>query len=176
MKAYTGKGDTGETSLFLQGRVKKDDLRIECLGELDELNSFLGLSKAAIKAKAIKRIIQIMQNDIYIISSEIAAPERYLNKLKIRLSKVRLLWLQTQINKFYKKAMFKECCFFIPGENFASAALDICRTICRRAERRVVSLNRKIGIKNPLIIPFLNRLSSLLFVLARVTAKSSRFF
>lgn len=176
MKAYTAKGDKGETDLLFGCRVKKDDLRIECLGDLDELNSFLGLAKATIAQSAFKKVIPFLQNDIYFISSEIATQPKNLNKLQIRLSRERLLWLEKQINKLSCRVDSQSRCFFIPGENSSSAILDICRTICRRAERSAVALSRKEKIRNSLILAYLNRLSSLLFVLSRILEKKQKKF
>ncbi len=174
MRAYTGRGDRGKTSLLFGGRAGKDNPRIECLGDLDELNSFLGLSKAGLKSHALKNLLNNLQKDIYFICSEIAADAKNLKQLKRRFAKERLFRLEREINKLAAKVKLKNYCFFIPGENFSSATLDVCRTICRRAERRVVSLNRKAKIKNPSILAYINRLSSFLFVLARLLEKTHK--
>ena len=172
MKIYTKKGDKGQTSLLFGGKVTKGHLRIECLGDLDELNSFLGLSKTAIKSSVIKILINALQKDIYVICSEVATQSGNLKRLKVRLSPERLAWLESQINKLAAKVKLRKGCFFVPGANYSCALLDVCRAISRRAERRVVSLNRQSKIRNKFIIAYLNRLSSLLFVLARLLEKT----
>ncbi len=171
MKIYTAKGDKGKTSLLFGGIVSKDDLRIECLGELDELNSLLGLAKTGIKSGSIQDVINSVQRDIYIVSSEIATKKENLHRLKIKLKKDRLLCMESQINKLASQLKIKRSCFFIPGENYSAAILDVCRAVCRRVERRAVALKKKSLIKNDFIIAYLNRLSSLLFVLARLSGK-----
>ncbi|MDP2940316.1 MAG: cob(I)yrinic acid a,c-diamide adenosyltransferase [Candidatus Omnitrophota bacterium] len=176
MKIYTAKGDQGKTSLLFGARISKSNLVIECLGCLDELNSFLGLAKAVVKSASFKKLIHKLQTDIYVISSEIAAKSENLNKLAIRFRKKRLLWLEKEINNLALKAKFKSCCFFVAGSNFPSAILDVCRTVCRRAERKLVFLNCKAKIKNQVILAYLNRLSSLLFVLVRAFEKKHKKF
>ncbi len=171
MKIYSSKKDTGKTSLCFGASALKDNLRIDCLGDLDELNSFLGLAKAAIKDGSIKQIINKLQNDIYVVSSEIATKTQNLTKLKTRLGEERLLWLESQINKLSSRVRLRGCGFLVPGENVYSGILDVCRAVCRRAERKAVSLKRKYIIKNDFILAYLNRLSSLLFVLARILGK-----
>ena len=172
MKVYTKKGDKGRTSLLFGGRVSKHHSRIECLGDLDELNSFLGLAKSTIKSQTVKPIINNLQKDIYIICSEIAIPTGNSKQPKASIKPVNLNWLEAQINKLAAKVRFGKDCFFIPGANYSCALLDVCRTISRRAERRVVLLDCQSKIKNKLIIAYLNRLSSLLFVLARLLEKA----
>ncbi len=176
MKIYTAKGDAGKTSLLFGARVSKRNSIIECLGDLDELNAFIGLAKAVIKNPEFKSMLYRLQKDIGIISSEIAANARNLNKLQIKLGSARLVRLEGQINRLASKAKLGRRGFFIPGENFSSALMEVCRTICRRAERSAVFIKERKQVKNTVILAYLNRLSSLLFVLARLLEGKHRKF
>ncbi len=167
MKIYTKGGDKGETGLYGGERVSKDSIRIEAYGTIDELNSFIGLALLEVKDGEVQNLLKSIQNDLFIIGSDLATPENVENNaIKIpRLEKSQYQKLEEAIDKFDGKLEELKN-FILPGGCKSSAMLHVCRTICRRAERRVVTLNNGVNL-NPDICIFLNRLSDLFFVLAR---------
>ncbi|MFA6281103.1 MAG: cob(I)yrinic acid a,c-diamide adenosyltransferase [Candidatus Omnitrophota bacterium] len=173
MSITTKKGDCGETSLLGAKRVLKDDIRIDACGVLDELCSFLGLSRSSIYKKKIKKIIEEIQCDLFLIGSEIVTEQVSLGKLKKRINKTHVLGLEKIISICEKNSKLKKQCFSIPGENLVSSFLDISRTIARRLERKVVTLKRKKLIHNSDILAYLNRLSDLLYLFARLHEENS---
>ncbi len=147
------KGDKGETFLYGGVRVDKDSREIEFLGSIDELNSCLGLVKAQAKQKSLKDDIESIQKDLSLI-------------LSCRINKENIKRIDGLIKKLEPElGLEKE--FYLPGKNLGSAYLDFARAIARKAERRAVGLCKKKALKNPDIIIYLNRLSDLLFLLAR---------
>ncbi|OGL46831.1 MAG: ATP:cob(I)alamin adenosyltransferase [Candidatus Schekmanbacteria bacterium RBG_16_38_11] len=174
MSIVTKKGDKGMTSLYWGGRIRKDHIRVETYGTLDELCTFLGLAKSLIKERETKKILESVQKDLFIIGSEIAAKPKYVGKLEYRIDSSYVKRLEESIKDLEERIKFEGCCFLLPGENFISATLDIARTITRRAERRIVTLKNKKIFKNPYILPYMNRLSDLLYLLARCYEKKHR--
>lgn len=173
MKIYTKGGDKGETGLFGGERVSKDSLRIETYGTVDELNSFIGLAVVEIKDYEVKKLLERIQNTLFILGSDLSAPDNVKDKSHNipRISKLNYEEIEKEIDKFDSRlGELKN--FILPGGSKSAALLHICRTICRRAERRVVALNNAVNI-SPDIIIFLNRLSDLFFVLARYENKIS---
>jgi cob(I)alamin adenosyltransferase len=173
MKIYTKGGDKGETGLFGGERVSKDSLRIEAYGTVDELNSFIGLAIIETKDPEVKALLNKIQGTLFTLGSDLATPENQKNKTYTipRITKSHAEEIEKEIDKFDSK-LEELRNFILPGGCKSSALLHICRTICRRAERRVVSLNNGVNV-NPDIIIFLNRLSDLFFVLARYENKIS---
>ncbi len=169
MNISTKTGDCGCTSLLYGRRVKKDSLRIEACGALDELNSFLGLCKNSLKDRASKEIIIKVQNNIFIIGSEVACSGRDSFKLRKKTGKNDTKALEAFIERLEKRQGVRK--FILPGSNAISAYFDIARTVARRAERRIVTLSNKGQIKNKTILIYLNRLSDLLFLMARSSEK-----
>ncbi len=167
MSITTKKGDKGMTSLFWGGQVSKDNIRVEAYGTLDELCSFLGFSRSLIKDRKTNNLIKAIQQELFIVGAEIACESKFIAKLERTIGKSHTDRLEKVIRELEEKATFKECCFYIPGENLIAGALDIARTVARRAERRVVALKVKKMLANPAIIVYLNRLSDLLYLLAR---------
>jgi len=167
MAITTKKGDNGSTHLYYGGRVLKDHVKVEACGDLDELCSFLGLSRSLLKDKAIKKIISSMQEDLFIICAELATSSKFINKLKTRIDKTYVLRLEQIIAGLEGKRILKKRTFYIPGDNLLSSSLDIARTVARRCERHVVTLKKKGLLSNKWIIIYLNRLSDLLYLLAR---------
>lgn len=167
MSITTKKGDRGKTSLCFGKMVDKDNLRVEIYGSLDELCSFLGLARSLIKNKKIKKMIELIQRDLFIMGAEIATETIDLPKLKKRMTNSSVEYLEKEISQLEPENKFKDCCFCLPGENVTSSYLDIARTITRRIERRTISLKKKKKLRNQHIIVYLNRLSDLLFLLAR---------
>lgn len=163
MKIYTKKGDTGKTTLFGGDEVYKDDIRIEAYGSIDELTSYLSLISAQIKNKDDIEFIRKIQKDLYLFMGILALANNPIisinEKLKYIEQKIDLISLKLPELKG----------FIIPGTNTISSYLHIARTVCRRAERNVVTLSKTNNNKNiNKIIKYLNRLSDLLFTYARL--------
>ncbi|GAB6283699.1 MAG: cob(I)yrinic acid a,c-diamide adenosyltransferase [Ignavibacterium sp.] len=173
MKIYTKTGDKGETSLFGAGRVSKDNIRIEAYGTVDELNSFIGLAITETKNQEITQTLIKIQNQLFILGSDLASPNEIESK-NISIPRITVedyKYIEQQID-FFSEKLDELKYFILPGGTKSSAILHIARTICRRAERRVVALNNTVKINSNIII-FLNRISDLLFVLARYENKIS---
>lgn len=161
MKIYTKTGDHGETSLHGGERVPKDDLRIEAYGTVDELNSLLGVCRSMNQSADVDTILEEIQSDLFTLGADLATPagtvRRILEEDAVRLEKhIDMIELRLQ----------PLAAFILPGGNRSAALLHFARTVCRRAERLTVRLTRteKLG-SAPTV--YLNRLSDLLFMLAR---------
>jgi cob(I)alamin adenosyltransferase len=167
MKIYTKTGDNGETSLFGGDRVFKDDLRIQAYGTVDELNSLLGVVLSEIKTEELKPVINKIQNDLFTLGSDLATPVEKGNKGFIipRIDEKFVRYLEGHIDK-YDQQLPELKNFILPGGLKSAALLHVARSICRRAEREVVALSKNVEIGAQIIV-YLNRLSDLLFVLAR---------
>ena len=165
MKIYTKTGDKGSTSLLGGRRISKDDLRIEAYGTLDELNSHLGLlCSLKIPPELVTQFHQI-QSYLFVLGAQLASDPQKTDVKKPPLVPAQTLFLETQID--FMESHLKSLQFFIlPGGNTASATAHICRTICRRAERRIISLQQNESVE-PEIIIYVNRLSDYFFVMAR---------
>ena len=172
MSVTTKRGDSGWTDMLFGGRVRKDDLRVHAVGTLDELNSLLGLAKASIRAKKTRQVIHAIQRDIFIVSSELITLPRNLRRLELRVDDADVKRLEALTAALERKVKLTECCFLIPGESATSALLDVCRTVARRAERLVVALRRSKAVPNRSVPVYLNRLSDLLYMLARTEEPS----
>jgi len=166
----------GWTELMFGRRVRKEDARIEAVGALDELNSWLGLVKSAVRCKARRALIHSCQRDLFIVSSEFACLPRDLKRLEFRVDARMVARLEKDISKLERRVRLKECCFLIPGENRMSSLFDICRCIARRTERNAVALRRKGAVPNRLVLVYVNRLSDLLYLLAREAESRHRRF
>ena len=171
MKIYTRTGDGGETGLFGGKRVPKDHLRVQAYGQVDELNAVIGLALALEPRAYARDVLEQAQRDLFTIGAELAAPDA--KKLAKALSgppvgPPAVAALERVIDRYETQAPpLKQ--FILPGGVPKAAALHLARTVCRRAERAVVTFHRKHktgGVSS--VIPYLNRLSDLLFVLARV--------
>jgi cob(I)alamin adenosyltransferase len=173
MSITTKKGDKGKTSLCRGRIVCKDDPRVEFCGSLDELCSFLGLSKSMVKRKEAKALIESIQRDLFVIGIEIATESKFIKKLKSRVDNSYVSRLEKNILSLEKKNALTECCFCLPGENEVSGILDITRTVARRLERLAVTLKKKKILLNGFILIYLNRLSDLLYLLARGCGKKA---
>lgn len=162
-KLYTGTGDAGYTSLLGKERIPKYDPRPQAYGTLDEATSFMGLGRAAASERTGQMIVQ-SQRDLWIIMGELAAdPETPLSQ---RLAPERTAWLEQEIAHLDEELPpLKQ--FVLPGNTLVSGYLDVARTVVRRAERQVARLLHEDYIENEEILRYLNRLSSLLFALAR---------
>ena len=169
MKIYTKTGDSGDTGLFGGGRVGKDHPRVEAYGDVDELNAMLGLVRALEPMPRIDEVIVPIQRDLFAIGALLATPDR--EKMRASLEKARID--DSRIREL--EVAIDHCegeleplrTFIVPGGTAKAASLHVARTVCRRAERRVVSLARSEELP-PIVVIFLNRVSDLLFMLARV--------
>ncbi|MCS7229255.1 MAG: cob(I)yrinic acid a,c-diamide adenosyltransferase [Candidatus Kryptonium sp.] len=169
MKIYTRTGDDGTTSLFAGGRVKKDNLRVEAYGTIDELNAILGIVRAISKDSMINEIIVDTQNLLFILGADLATPMGVENIKVKRITKDDVEKIEKFIDKIDENLEPLKN-FILPGGTLLASFLHLARTVCRRAERRIVSFSEKEKI-NENVIPFVNRLSDLLFVLARYANK-----
>lgn len=167
-RVTTRTGDTGETSLFGKPRVRKTDPRIEALGDLDEAQSAIGLARAMAPRSTLGRELLELQRGLYVAMSEVATPAEDLGRLSQRLDADALTRLD-EVLETAKGAVRIEGRFVIPGETPIAAAVDHARTVTRRAERRVVECVEAGLVSGEILIPWLNRLSDLLFVLARAS-------
>ena len=168
-KIYTRTGDRGETGLFGGGRVGKDDPRVDAYGEVDELNAAVGLARALGDEPGVDAILQQVQRDLFAIGSLLATPDREkmaAQLAKARLDDARVAELETEMDRADLELEPLKA-FILPAGTPRAAALHVARTVCRRAERRVVSLAREVEIPE-IVVVYLNRLSDLLFTLARL--------
>ena len=174
MKIYTKTGDKGKTSLFGGKRVWKDDLRIQSYGTVDELNSILGVAISEIKNRELKKFLNSIQHELFNLGSDLASPEykRSKNFSIPRINEFNTKRLEGLIDKVDNKLLPLKN-FILPGGLKGAALLHHARTVCRRAEREVISLS-KVDMINSEIKIYLNRLSDLLFVLARFENFSSK--
>ena len=169
VKIYTKTGDRGDTGLFGGGRVPKDHPRVAAYGDVDELNSFLALARATEPRPRIDDILLPIQRDLLAIGALLATPnpEKMREHLaKARVDDKRIHELERSIDEGDLEIEPLKA-FIIPGGTQKAAVLHVCRTVCRRAERSVVTLQETESIPE-LAIVYLNRLSDLLFTLARV--------
>lgn len=166
MKIYTKTGDQGETGLFGGPRVRKDDVRIEAYGTVDELNAFLGQARAEELPAEIAPVIARAQNCLFTIGAELATPTADRQRIA-PVPMAAIEELEVAIDRLESELPpLRE--FILPGGNRASAALHVARCVCRRAERRVVTLAQQEGVAiSDGVIQYLNRLSDYLFVAAR---------
>lgn len=169
MKIYTRTGDEGDTALFGGGRVDKDHPRVEAYGDVDELNAALGLARSIEMMPRIDEVLVPVQRDLFAIGALLATPDHEKMKeqlVKARIDEQRIAELERSIDSC-EQELEPLRSFIIPGGTPKAAALHVARTVCRRAERRVVTLSHDIELPS-LVIIYLNRLSDLLFMLARV--------
>jgi cob(I)alamin adenosyltransferase len=165
VKIYTRTGDTGETSLFDGTRARKDDARVDAYGEVDELNAWLGLARASLPDPELADEIVHLQRDLFALGAQLADPA---DKLAPRVTKAVIgdddvARLEQFIDRLEAELPPLRK-FILAGGTPAGAAIHVARTVCRRAERRMVALTPPI---DPVLIRYVNRLSDLLFVLAR---------
>ena len=164
-KIYTKIGDKGSTQLGDGKMVNKDSLRVDAYGSVDEANATIGLSILRTNIK-IKKILKIVQNDLFDLGADLCIPDKK-DTQKLKITKDRVDYIEEKIDNFNKELSSLNS-FILPGGSESSTYLHIARTVTRRAERKIVALSKKERI-NPVTIIYLNRLSDLLFVLARYT-------
>lgn len=165
MKIYTKTGDTGDTGLFGGGRVGKEDARVEAYGEVDELNACLGVARST-GVGSMEPLLATLQDQLFTVGAVLATPAG--SKAEKAIPKVKSEWVTAMEHAIdgFDAQLPPLTSFILPGGSAAASALHLARTVCRRAERRTVPLLRagKIG---PEVIVYLNRLSDLLFTMAR---------
>ncbi|HNV73807.1 MAG TPA: cob(I)yrinic acid a,c-diamide adenosyltransferase [Gemmatimonadaceae bacterium] len=169
LKIYTKAGDDGQTALFGGGRVEKDHPRVEAYGDVDELNAFLGMARAVEMMPRIDEVLVPIQRDLFSIGALLATPDHDKMReqlLKARIDSDRIAELERAIDEC-ERELEPLRSFILPGGTPKSAALHVARTVCRRAERRIVALHRADPLPE-LVVIYMNRLSDLLFMLARV--------
>lgn len=169
-KIYTKTGDQGQTALFAGGRVAKDDVRVAAYGAVDELNSALGCALAFQPSAETARRLARVQNQLFALGSDLATPAAAQSAFITRLPITAITWLEEDIDAM-ESELPALTNFILPGGTAAAATLHQARTIARRAEREIVTLaQREAASEAPLndaILPYINRLSDWLFVLAR---------
>jgi cob(I)alamin adenosyltransferase len=166
VRIYTRKGDDGTTGLYFGGRVRKDSVRIELNGAVDEAQAAIGMARVEFDAGSEpNELLAQVERDLYVLMAEVATAPKNRRKLIAGTSLVTeemVEWLEQQIDALSQRFEMPSD-FVIPGENRASATLDLARTIARRAERTAVSMN----MDGSAVARYLNRLSDLLWVFAR---------
>lgn len=163
MKIYTKTGDKGDTSLYDGTRVAKDDVRVESYGTIDELTSVIGLAKTFVEDEQIQRLLHAWQKDLFRVAGELATTDA--SKFPHRISEEETASLEVAIDEYIAR-MPQVDKFIVPGNTQASAALHVARTVCRRAERRILTLSRHTAVSAELI-KYVNRLSDALYAVAR---------
>ncbi len=172
MKIYTRQGDDGSTGLFAGGRVSKDHARIEACGAVDELNAALGLAAAnSSLSDPSREVLSTAQHSLFALGAELATPDADAAGTRM-VTSAMVAELETAIDRLDSKLPpLTE--FILPGGSEGAALLHVARGVCRRAERRVVTLCHQEESVSPEIIAYLNRLSDLLFVMARAENQTS---
>jgi len=168
MRIYTRTGDKGLTSLFGGKRVPKDHLRIQTYGTVDELNSLLGIIRSMRISRKLDSILGKIQDDLFVLGADLASPEGKKEKQLItpRIGASHVAYLEGIIDELGAKLPPLRN-FIIPGGAPPAAYLHLARAVCRRAEREAVRLGRREPLGR-YVLPYMNRLSDLLFVLARL--------
>ncbi len=167
MKIYTKTGDAGETGLCAGPRVRKDHVRIDAYGSVDELNAFLGLVRCERLPHDLDAILERVQNSLFSVGAELATPQPRISD-STRVTDGQIVDMELDIDRFQAElAPLQE--FILPSGTKAACLMHVARTVCRRAERRVVTLTHSTSdTVSDRLIRYLNRLSDLLFVMARV--------
>lgn len=165
-KIYTRTGDKGETGLVGGARVPKDSLRVDAYGSVDELNSVLGIARAFIHDRELDDLLSELQNDLFVVGADLASTAEHQQRNVPKISKEKVIGMENAIDKFEAELQPLRA-FILPGGGVAGALLHNARTVARRAERRVIALSRAEPV-NEQLLPYMNRLSDLLFVMARL--------
>ena len=169
MKLYTRTGDAGETSLFDGARVRKDDARVDSYGEVDELNTWLGLARSSLDPGELDEELARIQRDLFALGAELADPS---NRIAARVTKAAITEAHVERLEQLIDRLERELTplrrFILAGGAPTGAALHVARAVCRRAERRIVALQPPV---ESILLRYINRLSDLLFVFARIANK-----
>lgn len=175
MSVVTRTGDSGETGLLYGGRVAKDDARVEAYGAIDETVAALGLARALSTQTLVRERVVALQKELFTIGAELAtdpahyaAYDRHFSRVTPEMTQA----LHDAVDEI-EDAIAMPPTFIVPGATPASAALDVARTQARRAERRAAVLKRQGRLENPEILRYLNRVSDLIYTLARYECKDA---
>jgi cob(I)alamin adenosyltransferase len=171
MKIYTKTGDKGKTSLYDSTRVDKDNIRVESYGTIDELNSAIGLSRNFVDDQEIVKILYNIQKELFDVAGELATMDR--EKFPEKITEKHIIDLENIIDCYIQR-IEKIDKFIIPGSNKASASIHLARTICRRAERRILTLSKEEPVSE-ILIKYVNRLSDCLYALARFSESELKY-
>ena len=175
----TGRGDDGTTGLLYGGRIAKDDPRTEAYGSVDEAVAALGLARAELTAAAREELAAAVlrwQRELFVVGAELAATPDARDRLedgRTRVSEAMLAGVEEELAR-WEAAVEMPREFVVPGETRASAALELARTVLRRAERRVIALGRSGEWQSDWLVPYLNRLADLVWVLARAAEQAEQ--
>ena len=170
---FTRQGDDGYTGILGEGRVAKYDARPETVGTLDEANAALGLARAMTPDPTTAQLILVIQRDLYHAMAEAASEKELAHRFRA-VDASRVAWLEQQAQAI-EEGLPQLDGFIVPGDSPAGAALDLARTVVRRAERQVARLTHEGTLENPELLRYLNRLSSICFLLElRETRTSGR--
>lgn len=162
-KIYTKGGDKGSTSLFDQVRVSKDDVRVESYGTVDELGASLGVAKNFVESDEMRETITAIQHKLFTVCANLATSDP--EKVPTKILESDILQLEDVIDR-YMDAVPRDACFIVNGSAPKSAFLHVARTVCRRAERRIITLSGLAPV-DPLVIKYVNRLSDAIYAMAR---------
>ncbi len=162
-KTYTRSGDDGTTGLLGKGRVPKFDPRLETLGAIDEATAMLGIARAVCRAPETGGMLIRVQRDLYHVMAEVAATPENVSHFRV-IGDAHIEWLEERIEALNRMVEIPDE-FILPGDSYAGSILDLARTVVRRAERRVAELFQRGQIENGHLLGYLNRLSSLCFLL-----------
>jgi len=168
---YTKNGDDGYTSLLGEGRAPKYDRRIETVGVIDEANAAIALARTLSLVPQTSSILMEAQKDLYHIMAEVAATPENAPRFR-KITAKRVSWLETQIADISSRVTMPEE-FIVPGDSKAGAAIDLARTVVRRAERHIARLLHSKKLENRELLRYMNRLSSLCFVLELLENQSA---
>lgn len=163
MRIYTKTGDKGQTSLYDSTRVDKDSIRVECYGTIDELNCSLGFAKNFIDNEEVVNEVNRIQRLLFNVAGELATKDA--SKFPHRVTEEAVLDLERLIDDFMSRTNNTPQ-FIIPGSSKASGALHMARALCRRAERRIITLNREEPL-GEILMKYVNRLSDAIYAMAR---------
>jgi cob(I)alamin adenosyltransferase len=175
MRIYTRKGDDGSTGLLYGGRVSKDDIRTDVYGTIDETVSALGIARAGGLVERVEDIVIRLQREMFVAGAHLATAEANQSKLEPGVSRVTSGMtepVERDVDELTTEHPLPQE-FILPGETAGSAGLDLARSTIRRAERRAVTMDREGIMPDPEILRWLNRVSDLLFVLARYQEAAS---
>jgi cob(I)alamin adenosyltransferase len=171
VKIYTKTGDDGTTGLIGNKRVKKSNPRIATYGVVDELNAAIGIILSSKLGKDIHNLLTRIQNDLFVVGADLANPN--LNNKSNRVTSEMVLFLEKEIDKLEEK-LSPITFFILPGGDLIASQIHLARAICRRAEINIVKLSETDKINNQCLV-YMNRLSDLLFVVARTINKRKKF-
>jgi len=175
-KIYTKQGDGGNTSLFMGGVVSKSHLRIETCGSLDNAVSAIGLARSLSQNSEITTLLLDLQHDLFTISAEVSSVEdlKHHKTRILTIDESHVIKLEKKMDEFRNEIDISRE-FVLPGGSPGSAAIDLSRALVRSSERKIVEFNESGELKNQQIIKYINRLSDLLFVMARLEDKLNDF-